>query len=110
MLSIEIAGTYEPWIQDVKNYYQAPGDSIHSSQIKKIAVKYRIENDNVYRKVGARFVKVPPIEDRKSILNEVHDGHGHFGIHATWARLYNEFWWPNCYNELKNHVMTCVAC
>jgi len=41
------------------------------------------------RRVGERFLKIPFKHERADVLRQVHDGQGHFGRDATWARLYN---------------------
>lgn len=40
----------------------------------------------------------------------MHEEHGHFGMNVSWSRLYNVYWWPNCYNDLKEHIKTCREC
>lgn len=68
------------------------------------------DKGELFRKVSDRFVKIPKISEREGVLKENHDGHGHFGQDATWARLYRYYWWPNSYNEVKEYVKSCKAC
>ncbi|KAI9003771.1 hypothetical protein CLU79DRAFT_669470, partial [Phycomyces nitens] len=49
-------------------------------------------------------------QERRLILQEIHDGHGHFGQHASWARLYFEYWWPTDFVELRDYIQTCEKC
>lgn len=104
------ACSYEPWLQDLVFYFNFPGNSKNTNATKRLSLKYAYDNGILYRKVGQRLVCVPCIEERPKILTEVHDGHGHFGINATWARLYKDYWWPKCYEEVHNYIKTCREC
>lgn len=59
-------------------------------------------------KKGIRIV--PTKGERPKILQAVHDGLRHFGRDATWKILELEYWWPNCFTDLKNYIVTCEAC
>jgi putative transposase len=69
-----------------------------------------IEDNHLFRKVGSRHLLVPYVKERKAILEQVHDGHGHYGQNASWARLYQCYWWPGAYNDMKSYVQSCVSC
>lgn len=71
---------YEDWLNDIVFYFKFPGSPKVSDETKRLSLKYRMDNHHFYRKVGTRFVIIPPIQDRAGILKQVHDGHGHFGI------------------------------
>jgi transposase InsO family protein len=83
---------------------------------KKLSAKskhYYIDNGYLYRKVGGidlRMVKIPYRQERASVLQEVHDGHGHFGIHSTWSILYRNYWWPGAYQDMKSFIQGCHVC
>lgn len=106
----EVNQQFEPWIADLATYFKHPGNGHTSNATKRLSLKYAFSDDKIYCRVGTRFVRVPPIHERPNILNEVHEGHGHFGINASWSRLYNEFWWSDCYQELYCHVQSCNQC
>lgn len=101
---------YEDRLNDLVTYFNYPGSDKTSVGTKRLSLKYAFENGTLYRRLGQRFVLVPTITDRTKVLEEVHDGHGHFGIHATWARLYKDYWWPNCFNDVYQFVNTCKPC
>ncbi|OBZ80447.1 Transposon Ty3-G Gag-Pol polyprotein, partial [Choanephora cucurbitarum] len=101
---------FEQWLQDLTYYFLFPGNATTTSATKRLSLKYHFENNNLYRRVGQRLALVPPTNDRQAILHEVHEGHGHFGIHASWARLYKDYWWPNSYLDLRKHIKTCREC
>lgn len=100
---------YEPYLDDILQYV-LKGDQTVAPSIKKKALKLRFENERLFRKVGDRFVKIPFKHERAEILRQTHDGHGHFGRDATWARLYQHYWWPNAYVDMKEYLQSCTAC
>lgn len=101
---------YEDWLYDILFYFRNPGDASVTRKTKTRSMKYKFQDNHLYRQVGRRYLLVPHISERIGILKEVHDGHGHYGIHATWARLYSQYWWPNAYENMKKYVGSCDAC
>ncbi|OBZ81454.1 Transposon Ty3-I Gag-Pol polyprotein, partial [Choanephora cucurbitarum] len=89
---------FKSWLHDLILYFRFPGHNRNSQKTKRLSLKYVFENDTLYRKVG------------NDILTEIHDEHGHFGINASWARLYQTYWWPDCYADLRYHIRTCHPC
>jgi hypothetical protein len=83
-----------------------------SDKVKKLACKYKRGQDDTQlcRQIHGRFVRVPKFDEREQFMKETHDGHGHFGINATWARLYWWYWRPTAYEDVKNYVATCPEC
>ncbi|CEP09198.1 hypothetical protein [Parasitella parasitica] len=82
-------------------------------KLQSKAKKYVLSRDHhLYRQVGTdqRMVKLPFISERPGILQQVHEGHGHFGQHSTWSVLYRNFWWPTAYDEMKTHIASCHEC
>lgn len=74
----------------------------------KMALKYKLnEEGHLYKRVQGRFLMVPKRGLHLKILEEVHNSHGHFGVHATWARLYGTYWWPGCYDNVKMFLKSC---
>ncbi|OBZ81681.1 Transposon Tf2-6 polyprotein, partial [Choanephora cucurbitarum] len=101
---------YEAWLGDLINYFRNCGYEARSLKTKRLSLKYLYENGTLYRKIGLRHVLVPKFYERRRILTEIHDGHGHFGVNASWARLYQSYWWPSCYADIREHVKTCHPC
>jgi hypothetical protein len=106
----ECSADYEDWLNQLVYYFKFPGNPNTVNAIKRLSLKYYYQNNKLYRRVGVRFVLVPIIYERSAILNEVHEGHGHFGINASWSRLYKDYWWPQCYEDMKYHVRSCREC
>ncbi|KAI9468442.1 MAG: hypothetical protein EXX96DRAFT_590640 [Benjaminiella poitrasii] len=67
--------------------------NMNDNAFTKKSINYTICDDRLYRFVGkeGRYVKIPHISERQAVLKEVHDGHGHFGQHTSWARLYHNY-------------------
>lgn len=83
---------YEKWLNDLVYYFKFPGNSHTSNAIKMLSLKYHFQDNNLYSRVGIRFVLVPCLFERIKILTEVHEGHAHFGLNACWSRLYKDYW------------------
>ncbi|KAG1034658.1 hypothetical protein G6F43_013366 [Rhizopus delemar] len=80
-------------------------------KLRAIGNRYKLnETGELFRKIGDRYVKIPRIQERLSLLKELHDGHGHFGQEATWKRLYMYYWWSKAYEEVKDYVKSCEEC
>ena len=105
----EKAESYEDWLQEIWGYL-AKLDQNVGQRIKQRARNYRLENGILYRFIGQRTVRVPYPDERERVLREVHDGHGHHGQQATWARLFLSYWWPGVYEEVKQYLRTCHQC
>ncbi|KAG1395715.1 hypothetical protein G6F58_011880 [Rhizopus delemar] len=95
------------------HFLKNPTDFISENEhVRNKATKYKLnEKGELYRRLGEdRFVKIPKIVDREAVLQEVHDGHGHFGQEATWSHMYKNYWWQGAYLDVKRYVTSCEAC
>ncbi|CDS12577.1 hypothetical protein LRAMOSA11497 [Lichtheimia ramosa] len=102
---------YEQQLQPIFEYLAKPWDQTVDTRVKIKSMQYRVNDDHLYRKIGSRWVRVPFIgQERLDVLRQIHDGHGHFGINASWARLYHSYWWPNVFQQLKDFIKTCKEC
>jgi len=76
------------------------------SRIARLAVDMRVEDLEMYK--GSR--RVPwSLEERQDIVEKTHLI-GHFGAEATTTRILQEYWWPNVYLEVKEHINNCREC
>jgi hypothetical protein len=107
---LTIPSLYEPELESIFLFLLKPWHKSFSLRIKKQARFYEIIGGKLVKKIGDRQVLVPPIEERVTILESLHEGSGHFGQQATWTRLYTHYWWPSAYADVKNHVQTCSQC
>ncbi|KAI9479580.1 hypothetical protein BDB00DRAFT_731083, partial [Zychaea mexicana] len=77
---------------------------------KHKAKRFKMVNEHLYGAVGDRWVKIPHVDERDAVLEMLHDGHGHYGIYGTWARLFASFWWPSAYNDMCHYIKSCKDC
>lgn len=84
---------------------------VTQEQIKNFSLEYKLNDQELlFRRIGNRYVLVPKIKERESILKEVHDCYGDFGQEATWKRLYWQYWWPDAYAKVELYVLSCEKC
>ena len=102
---------YEPELQQVYNCLTIGNSGTFGDDIRNKSLKFKIFMGHLYKKVYPdRTVKIPYIDERVGVLQEIHDGAGHFGQNASWKRLYEKYWWPGCYEDIKSHVRQCNQC
>ncbi|CAF1480231.1 unnamed protein product [Adineta ricciae] len=39
-----------------------------------------------------------------------HPTSGHFGVHRTFLRIRDKFWWPNMRSSIQNYIASCYSC
>ena len=74
--------------------------------------------DNVLHKTLSRrlgsAVTVPyvPTTIISQVLNAYHDSPtgGHLGVHKTWHRVRNRYFWPNMFNTIRQYIQSCTKC
>jgi RNase H-like domain found in reverse transcriptase/Reverse transcriptase (RNA-dependent DNA polymerase)/Integrase zinc binding domain/Integrase core domain/gag-polyprotein putative aspartyl protease/Retrotransposon gag protein len=71
---------------------------------------YFIEKQNLYKRSTYGPLLVPKIQNRPKIIEELHDGHGHFASEATYKRARSLYYWPNMYQDLKTTIKSCIIC
>jgi hypothetical protein len=66
----------------------------------------KAKNGRIYKQV-----MVPKLL-KEDIWRLCHDNYtgAHFGDKKTWAKLYNRFYWKNCYKETMEYVRSCEIC
>lgn len=52
---------------------------LESQSVKSKISSHVVNGVYLYCKVGYRCLKIPHIHERKLVLKEIHDGHGHYG-------------------------------
>ena len=78
---------------------------------------WKVEGNQILKLVSIgfrkpRWTKVIPKNLRKQVLEECHDSHlaGHFGIHKTYHRVRQSYYWPRMRFDVKQHVNSCGVC
>lgn len=84
------------------------------SQIKRVlqlAKYYKYENNTILvdRKLNNKWLIVPPIKDRRNIVEKAHLL-GHFQIGSTYNRIIEKFYWYKMMNDVVTVVKQCEAC
>ena len=46
----------------------------------------------------------------KTILQEMHDHFGHFGIGKTYSLIKRYYYWPKMIKHIQDHVDSCCLC
>lgn len=110
LLTVDGSKYYEEWLEEILYYFRNPGAQRVTTEVKNRSMKFKLDETHLYRRAGMRFLKIPHLGEREDVLKEMHDGHGHYGIHATWARLYSQYWWPSAYKDMKSYLSSCEAC
>lgn len=84
--------------------------------------QWRVEKGKLYKYVHNRIPElsndidnwkiVVPKEDRLSVLQRDHDDvtSGHLGIHKTYSRICQNFYWPKLKPDVYNYVRKCPTC
>ena len=47
---------------------------------------------------------------RLKVLQEFHDGNGHFGFKKTYAAIHAKYYWPHMFQEITDFVKSCDRC
>jgi transposase InsO family protein len=87
------------------------GSRNRRNRIKKQAKMFKLTDGILYRKKKNSWIPVLEHEDeRRTVLNELHNQHGHPQTDATFGIISTRFWWPEMYEDIKAHVTECVDC
>lgn len=99
----------------VKNFIvtgELPDDKMLSEKICRITPSFRyVESELMKLKSGGGMQRVILSEtQRKKIMNEAHDGLGHFGLRTTFENIVQSFWWPSMNKDISEYVKSCPIC
>jgi hypothetical protein len=82
-------------------------------RFRKNALKFLVKDGYLFRRPD----KVNPVrrvvdldEQRREILEELHDDGGHRGREGTFRRVADRYWWESMWKEVKQYVKTCREC
>lgn len=72
---------YEDYLQKIYQVLLKFASGIQDDDnTRQIATRFRInETNDLFRKVGKRWLKIQKLNDRRKVMAEIHDSHGHFG-------------------------------
>ena len=58
---------------------------------------------------GTRRIVLRPDQDA-SLVRQVHEELGHFGIRRTHLMLHGQYWWTGMYQQVAAYVRRCEVC
>ena len=113
-------------VPDFKNIVQSQQNYTHLSNIRaalkgdvpcKYSEEYVMEGDTLYHLADPvrldhepRMQLAIPAALVETILNNYHDGNGHFGIDKTYQTIRARYFWKNMYKDTVNYVLKCTVC
>lgn len=83
---------------------------------------WRIEDDKLYKHIRPRYPALATESDswkevvqkpsRKALIYKAHDAPlaGHCGVHKTYDRLCQNFYWPKMKQDVASYVRRCTVC
>ena len=77
---------------------------------KKLRATLKKKNNPDYDKETLRLLPVIPACLRAMVLRESHESFGHLGIHKTWSKISERYYWPRMYAECSDFVNSCETC
>ncbi len=84
-----------------------------AKRIRKRAKGYMAINDQLYKKVSAKYPKprrIPAVEERPALIQRIHTEAGHKGATRTLYLLNKEFTWPGISVDVRKAVAECQNC
>ena len=80
-------------------------------RISHRVARFRWDNDLLFRvwSDGVRHI-VPRSNQRASLLRQMHEELGHFGVRMTHTMLRNQYWWTGMYQQVATYVSRCEVC
>lgn len=99
---------YEKMIKQVReNSAKYPLWRVEGEQLLKLVASRKTNLDNV-----TEWKKVVPKEKRHEVLEECHDKAtaGHFGVHKTYQRMQNLYYWPKMRYDVAQYIRNCKIC
>lgn len=77
---------------------------------RQIQQNYVLENNRLYRKVGAKKCWVVPNNVRWRIVKSYHDEKGHFGEQKVVGMMQELFWFPKMRKYVRSYIAACPKC
>ena len=73
--------------------------------------RFRCENGLLFRLWldGIRRI-VPRLDQRASLVRQIHEKFGHFGIRRTHSIMHGQYWWTGMYQQVAAYVGRCEFC
>ena len=84
-------------------------DDAEFAKLKREATKYLIRDGILYRRAGVSPPRkvISLSEDKRRILERLHDESGHRGRDSTYNKIKNRFYWKGLYADVDKFVQSC---
>jgi hypothetical protein len=105
-------GTQEATLEDIFQYLTNPDPAPASRNFLKKVVKYFVKAGRMFKrtKTGRPLLVIFDSTKRDELLKQAHESLGHHGEKATWESLRTRFYWPQMYQDVRQHVKSCHEC
>ena len=105
-------GTQETTLEDIFQYLTNPEPAPASRNFLKKVTKYFVKAGRMFKrtKTGRPLLVILDSTKREELLEQAHESLGHHGEKATWETLRNRFYWPQMYQDVRQHVKSCHEC
>ena len=107
----------DPWgdinllscLQGGRQHTEATPTERHRTLVR--ARRYEWRDSKLYRIMANRSSReVPHPSLRMTLIQQVHETHGHFGRRRTTQMLLLSYWWYGLYRDVQQVLSRCVAC
>ena len=82
-------------------------------KLQKEATKYQLKGRHLFRRASknlpARRI-IDAEDDRRRILEALHDQSGHKGREGTYSKVNSRYWWEGLYEGVTAYVKSCEEC
>ena len=107
---------YQHLVQHIK--YQVFPDNSTDKEQRKIqgqSLKFLVKNEILYKRNKTdpdQPLRVVKEGEVTSLLKRIHEDpvSGHFGIHNTFNRAAQRYFWPQMFDDVKKHIQHCDIC
>ena len=72
--------------------------------------KYAWQDGKLYMLVGDQYLEYPPVGVRLLILEQYHHELVHIGSDKLYARIGEEYYWPELKKDCLQYVASCISC
>ena len=114
----------DPALADIIDYLeweQLPANNKAAKTLLHTIEQYYLDPDGLLCHIlipGNRRVPTPrsqlviPASLRHEVLLQIHDSpfSGHLGVHKTYAKLRDKYFWPRMFADVQHYVLSCESC
>ena len=92
-----------------------PGDIPRNEfrRLTQTALNYSVRDHKLWRNATKAYpprLVLDAIEDKRTVLRDLHDATGHAGRETTYHKVANRYYWENCYQDVRDYVRECPLC